>query len=100
MPKSKPFFSKVFSCLSYVHIDAIARSKLDSKSKKCFFICYDGTEFGYRLWDDQNQKIIKTRDVIFNEQVLYKDRLDKVSNNVDSEVRMPEVVCLNFFSSA
>ena len=29
---------KVFGCVSYVHIDSDACSKLDSKSKICFFI--------------------------------------------------------------
>ena len=28
---------KVFSCVSYVHVDSDARSKLDTKSKICFF---------------------------------------------------------------
>ena len=28
---------KVFGCVSYVHIDSDARSKLDAKSKICFF---------------------------------------------------------------
>ena len=28
---------KVFGCVSYVHVDSDARSKLDAKSKICFF---------------------------------------------------------------
>ena len=35
--------------------------------------------------------------MIFNEQVLYKDRLGKVSNNADSKVRISEVVHLKDF---
>jgi hypothetical protein len=31
--------------------------------------------FGYRLWDYENCKIIRSRDVIFNEKVMYKDQL-------------------------
>ena len=46
-------YLKVFSCVSYVHIDPTARSKLDAKSKKSFFVGYSDSEFGYRLWDDQ-----------------------------------------------
>jgi hypothetical protein len=30
-------YLKVFGCVSYVHIDSDARSKLDAKSRKCFF---------------------------------------------------------------
>jgi hypothetical protein len=29
----------------------------------------------YRLWDYENNKIIRSRDVIFNEKVMYKDQL-------------------------
>ena len=67
-------FLRVFGCVAYVHLDATARSKLDVKSVKCTFVGYGGDEFGYRFWDEQNRKIIRSRDVIFNEQVLYKDR--------------------------
>ena len=70
---------KVFCCVSYVHIDSDARSKLDAKSKICFFIGYGDEKFGYRFWDEQNRKIIRSRNVIFNEQVMYKDRSTIVS---------------------
>ena len=42
-------YLKVFSCVSYVHIDSDARSKLDAKSKICFFIGYGDEKFGYRF---------------------------------------------------
>jgi hypothetical protein len=32
-------------------------------------------DFGYRLWDYENNKIIRSRDVIFNEKLMYKDQL-------------------------
>ncbi|RVW48803.1 Retrovirus-related Pol polyprotein from transposon TNT 1-94 [Vitis vinifera] len=35
------------------------RSKLDAKSKICFFIGYGDEKFGYRFWDEQNRKIIR-----------------------------------------
>ena len=54
-------------------------------------------EFGYHFWDEQNWKIIRSKDVIFNEQVFYKDRLGKVLDKANSEVRMPEVVNLKDF---
>ena len=40
---------KVFCCVSYVHIDSVARGKLDAKSKICFFISYGDEKFGYRF---------------------------------------------------
>ncbi|GAA0153727.1 hypothetical protein LIER_11897 [Lithospermum erythrorhizon] len=57
-----------------VHISDQGRNKLDPKSKKCTFIGYGGDEFGYRIWDDENKKAIRTRDVIFDERIMYKDR--------------------------
>ena len=32
-------------------------------------------DFGYRLWDYENHKIIRSRDVVFNEKVMYKYQL-------------------------
>jgi hypothetical protein len=49
---------------------------LRQKSKKCTFIGYGVNDFGYRLWNYENKKIIRSRDVIFNEKVMYKDQLE------------------------
>jgi hypothetical protein len=50
-----------------------ACSKLNAKSRKCCFIGYRDEAFGYRFWDDQNRKIIRSRNIIFNELAMYKD---------------------------
>jgi hypothetical protein len=68
-------FLKTFGCEAFVHIDKENRTKLEEKSKKCTFIGYGVNDFGYRLWDYENHKIIRSRDVIFNEKVMYKDQL-------------------------
>ena len=36
---------------------------------------------GYRLWDVDNHKIIRSRDVVFNENSMYKDKLQKVEES-------------------
>ena len=36
---------------------------------------YRVDDFGYRLWDLKNHKIIRSRDAVFNEKVMYKDQL-------------------------
>ena len=64
---------KIFGCVLYVYIESDARSKLDAKSKKCYFIGYGDEAFRYRFWDDQNRKIIRSRNVTFNEMVVYKN---------------------------
>ena len=58
---------KVFGCVSYVHIKSIDHNKLDAKARKCFFIGYGDEQFGYHFWDDQNRKIIRSRNVVFHE---------------------------------
>jgi hypothetical protein len=64
------YFLKTFSCEAFVHTDKENRTKIKSKSNKCTFIGYDVNDFGYRLWDYENKKIIRSRDVIFNEKVI------------------------------
>ena len=64
---------KVFGCVSYVHVEFNDRSKLDAMTIRCFFIGYKDEQFGYWFWNDQNQKIIRSKNVVFDEKVLYKD---------------------------
>jgi len=68
---------KPFGCETFVRIDKENRTKLEEKSKKCTFIGYGVNDFGYLLYDYENHKIIRSRDVIFNEKVLYKNQLQE-----------------------
>jgi hypothetical protein len=68
-------FLNTSGCQEFVHIDKENRTNLEAKSKKCTFIGYGVNDFGYRLWDYENKKIIRSRDVIFNEKVMYKYQL-------------------------
>ena len=86
---------KVFGCISYIYVDSDAHSKLDAKSKICFFIGYGDKKFGYRFWDEQNRKIIRSRNVIFNEHVVYKDRLTVVSDVTEIDQKKYEFVNLD-----
>ena len=75
--KMRYYFFRTFGYEAFSHIDSENRTKLEVKSKKCVFFGYDINEFGYRLYDFENHKIIRSRDVIFNEKVLYKDLLQQ-----------------------
>jgi hypothetical protein len=66
---------KTFRYESFVHVDKETRTKLEAKSKKYTFIGYGVNDFGYHLWDYENHKIIRIRDVVFNEKAMYKDQL-------------------------
>ena len=73
--KGKLLILKTFGCEAFVHIDKENRTKLEAKSKKCTFIGYGVNDFRYCLWDYENNKIIRSRDFIFNEKFMYKDQL-------------------------
>ena len=70
-------FLKTFGCEAFVHINKENRTKLEAKSKKCSFIGYGVNDFGYRFYDYENHKITRSRYVIFNEKVLYKNQLQE-----------------------
>ena len=43
------------------------------KSKKCVFLGYgEPGEMGYRLWDPEARKIVRSNDVFFNEDKIHK----------------------------
>ena len=69
------YFLKIFSYEAFAHIDSKNRTKLEAKSKKCVSFGYGIDKFGYRLWDFENHKIVRSGDVVFNEIVSYKDLL-------------------------
>ena len=70
-------FLKSFGCEAFAHVDKENRTKLDAKSQKYTFIGYGVDDYGYQLWYFENLKIIRSRDVIFNEKVMYKDPLQE-----------------------
>ena len=70
-----------FGCISYVHIELRRRSKLDPNSKRRIFIGYRTDEYGYHFWDPENRKILRHKDMIFNEQKTYKDLLTESSTS-------------------
>ena len=65
----------IFDCISYVGIKLSHGSKLDSKFRRCVFIKYETDEYNYQFWDPEDHKILKHKDVVFNEKNMYKDLL-------------------------
>ena len=72
---SQQKFLRNFGYEAFVHIDKENKTNLEDKSKRCIFVGYGVDYFGYYLWYYENHKIIRTRDVVFNENVIYKDQL-------------------------
>ncbi|GKB70666.1 retrovirus-related pol polyprotein from transposon TNT 1-94, partial [Tanacetum coccineum] len=56
-----------------VHIPKDERSKLDVKGKPCVFLGYGQDEFGYKLYDPVQKKLVLSRDVVFEEDLTLKD---------------------------
>jgi len=63
-------FMRIFGCPAYVHIPIEERSKLNSKSKKCIFLRFEKGVKGYKLWDPVAQKVVISRDVVFDENSM------------------------------
>ena len=59
---------RVFGCEAYSHIPKEFWNKLEPKSRKCIFLGYgESGEMGYRLWDPESRKVLRSNDVYFNE---------------------------------
>ena len=65
---------RVFGCEAFCHIPKEFCDKLaPPKSKKCIFLGYgESGEMGFRLWDPEARKIIRSNDVFFNEEKMPK----------------------------
>nr|GEV86095.1 retrovirus-related Pol polyprotein from transposon TNT 1-94 [Tanacetum cinerariifolium] len=75
---------RVFGCPIYVHVN---EGKLVPRAVKCIFLGYGFGVKGYRVWcpDPKYCKIIHSRDVTFNEDVIINSGKDFVPpHNVDN----------------
>uniref|UniRef100_A0A2N9HA88 CCHC-type domain-containing protein n=1 Tax=Fagus sylvatica TaxID=28930 RepID=A0A2N9HA88_FAGSY len=60
------------------------RSKLDPKSKKCIFLGFKKGVKGYKLWDPVAQKVVISRDVVFDEKSMTKAFKEEKSQAAES----------------
>ncbi|GAU46899.1 hypothetical protein TSUD_296780 [Trifolium subterraneum] len=60
-------FFKVFGCIAYSHVPDAQRKKLDPKSIKCVHLGISKESKAYKLYDPSQQKIIISRDFVFDE---------------------------------
>ena len=58
---------RVFGCVSHVHVPDSRRVKLDAKSLKCILLRVSEESKAYRLFNPTSNKIIVSRDVVFEE---------------------------------
>ena len=60
-------YFRVFGCISHVHVPDNTRVKLDAKSFKCILLGVSEESKAYKLFDPLSDKIIVSRDVVFEE---------------------------------
>ncbi|GJY58030.1 retrovirus-related pol polyprotein from transposon TNT 1-94, partial [Tanacetum coccineum] len=83
---------KVFGCDSYGKVKDVATDQLDVKCVKCTFIGYGSDEMGYRFGDAKGHKVVRSRDVIFNEDSLYGAKAATDSSNLIKPKQKDQVV--------
>lgn len=97
---------RVFGCVAYTHVPDSERKKLDKKAKELRFVGYCKTSKGYRLYDESTRKLVKSRDVVFNESefnfkispneeergeaVDVESRSERQLDEAEDEVQQPE----------
>jgi hypothetical protein len=66
----KPDYSilRVFGCRAYAHIGRDKRKSLESKTLPCLFLGYPEDYKGWKLYDPRAQRIVISRDIIWNEE--------------------------------
>lgn len=61
---------KKFGCLAYVHTD---QGKLNPRARKGVFTGYPEGVKGYKVWLLEEEKCVISRNVVFREEVMFKD---------------------------
>ena len=56
-----------------MHIPKDERSKLNVKTRLCNFLGYSLDEFGYKLYDPVEKKLVRSRDVVFMEDQILQN---------------------------
>lgn len=77
-----------FGWIAYVH------SKLNPRAKKGVFLGYPAGVKGYRVWLIDDRKVVISKDVVFNEEVMYKSSTEEGPSE-DRSTAEPEVAVIN-----
>lgn len=61
---------RVFGCKTYMDVPKEQRLKHDSNTTLCVFVGYGDEEYGFRLYDPEKQKVVRSKDVVFFEHEM------------------------------
>ncbi|RDX98308.1 hypothetical protein CR513_18798, partial [Mucuna pruriens] len=77
---------RVFGCKAFVHIQVGYE-----ETRQCIFIGYDQNEYGYRLYDPVEKKLVRSRDMQFMEDQIIED-IDKIKKTTpEKDNSLPEI---------
>ncbi|KAK5840393.1 hypothetical protein PVK06_009292 [Gossypium arboreum] len=62
---------RVFGCLCYAQVPTVKRSKLDKKPQTGILVGYSPVKKGYRILDPSTNKVMVSKDVVFNEKTCW-----------------------------
>nr|GEV88633.1 retrotransposon protein, putative, Ty1-copia subclass [Tanacetum cinerariifolium] len=81
---------KTFGCVAYSHVQ---QGKLEPRAVKCVILGYPKGVKGYKLYrlDNESPKIVTSRNMVFNESVMYKDTLKDSGAGADKCVEELQV---------
>ncbi|XP_026395891.1 uncharacterized protein LOC113290509 [Papaver somniferum] len=76
---------RVFGCIAYAHVPDEKRKKLDDKGVKCVFLGYSDVSKAYKLFDPITEKIMTSRDVVFDETRFWNWKTNDVGEFIPVE---------------
>jgi hypothetical protein len=71
-------YFRVFGCVAYAHVPDDLQKKLDNKSEKCIFVGNNEQSKAYRLFNPITEKFIISRDVKFQEDRAWDDKVTSI----------------------
>jgi hypothetical protein len=99
--KNKPnhLSLKIFGSICYAHVPKATRKKLDNTGIKCRFLGYSEDQKGYRLLQEDTNKIIYSRSIIWNEtnqpvisqrhEVNFEETVAPIKEEMGQENKIP-----------
>ncbi|GKA37146.1 retrovirus-related pol polyprotein from transposon TNT 1-94 [Tanacetum coccineum] len=78
-------YFRIFGCLAHVHIPKEKRLKLDDRSLRCVLFGVSEESKAYRLYDPVNNKIVVSKDVVFEEEASWNWAQESAINPADLE---------------
>lgn len=81
---------RLFGCKVYIHVPHHLRKKLDPKSRSGIFLGYFDASKGYRIWDLQCQRVVISRDVLFDEHNYTQEiSSSEISSSIVASIEVP-----------